>query len=97
MRNELVLNRWRVASTRERNRQESRGLVHDDEGVVLVHDRKLAVPRRPRTAPMRRAGSIHPYMDVVARDQAAAGVRGRDLRAVHEDLSAFQSSEDLPS
>jgi len=97
VRDELVLNRWSVASTRERNRQQPWGFVHDDDGVILVHDRKLAGPRGPRAAPVRGAGSIHPHADVVAQDQVTAGVRGCGFGVVHEDLSAVQSSQNLPS
>ena len=97
MRDELVLNRWRVASTRERNRQQPCRFVHDDDGVVLVHDGKLAGPRGPRAAPVRRTGSIHPHTDVVAQDQVTTGVRGCGFGVVQEDLSAFQSSQNLPS
>ena len=96
MRHELVLNRWRVASTRERNRQQPRGFVHEDDGVILVDDRELAGPRSPDTSPMRRAGSIHPQTDVVAQDQVTSGVRGCGFGVVHEDLSAFQSSFNPP-
>jgi hypothetical protein len=45
---------------------------------------------------MCRAGSIHPHTDVVAQDQVPAGVRGCDFGVVHEDLSSFQRSQNLP-
>src|SRR5450759_1206454 len=87
---DLLVDRRRLALALERDAQQSRGLVDDQECVIFEND--VEIPDlRVRPARLRAAWSIHPDPDGVAWLKAGGGMGDVRFMAVEKDLPALKS------
>jgi hypothetical protein len=84
--NNEVVHRRDAGIALERNRQQPRGLVHDQQPIVFVNDAEIAEGAGARPGG-GGAGAVDPDADGVAGNEEARGIVGRRLVPVEVDLA----------
>ena len=92
---QLVIDRPRVLAPFEGNRQQAGRLIHDDEGIVFVHDAQAA--RTDSGAFPCAARPIHPQRHDVPGRQAPGGIFTRCFVLVDENLAPLEHRHRAPA
>src|SRR5206468_8900719 len=86
---EIVEHRTRATLALERHRQDAGGFVEDDNRVVFVDDRQIALVAERRRR-LRRTRTIHPDVNDVAGSETRRGRAGGHLAIVEEDFAPLE-------